>query len=78
MSAFDVTEGRRGVAQRVRPVDDRRELPGFNELLQNDQVLAEAINVSSEFLEFISMIDEKKIQIMNLHEVDHSEAAISR
>ena len=39
VSAFDVTEGRRGLVQRVRFVEDRCELPGFDKLLENDQIL---------------------------------------
>ena len=36
---FQIPEGLRGLAQRVRSVDDRCDLVGFNELFQNNQVL---------------------------------------
>ena len=39
VAPFDMTEGRRGLAQRVRAVDDRRELSGFDEFLQIYQVV---------------------------------------
>jgi hypothetical protein len=39
VSALDVAESRRGLVQRVLPVDDRSKLPGFDKLLQDDQVL---------------------------------------
>ncbi len=34
-----ITHSLRGLAQRVRSVDDRSDLPGFNKLLQKNQVL---------------------------------------
>ena len=36
---FQIPVGLRGLAQRVRSVDDRCDLVGFNELFQNNQVL---------------------------------------
>ncbi len=38
VSAFDVAEGRSGLVQRVFPVDDRCQLPGFDKVLENDKV----------------------------------------
>jgi hypothetical protein len=35
--AFDVAEGSGGFREWIRLVDDRRELAGFGELLQNDR-----------------------------------------
>ena len=39
MSGFDVAEGVRGFVQRVRPINNRREPSGLDELLQNIQIL---------------------------------------
>ena len=39
MSGFDVAEGVRGFVQRVRPINNRREPSGLDELLQNNQIL---------------------------------------
>jgi len=39
MSLSDMTDGLSGLAQRVRLVDNRCDLPGLNELLQSRQVL---------------------------------------
>src|SRR5262249_2080004 len=39
VSGFDVAKRRGGLVQRVFPVDDRLELPGFDELLERDKVL---------------------------------------
>lgn len=39
MSGFEITDRLRGLAQRIRSVDDWRDVSGVDELLQNDQVL---------------------------------------
>ena len=39
MSLFQIPDGLGNLAQRVRPVDDRRDLAGLDELLQELQVL---------------------------------------
>lgn len=39
VSLFQMTDGLGDLAQRVRSVDDRCDLSGFNELLQNKKVL---------------------------------------
>ena len=39
MSLFQIPDGLRGLAQRVGPVDDRRDLAGLDELLEDEQVL---------------------------------------
>jgi len=36
---IQIPEGLRGLVQRVRPVDDRCDSAGFNELLQINQIL---------------------------------------
>jgi hypothetical protein len=36
---FQIPDGLGDLAQRVRPVADRCELPGFDELLEDDQLL---------------------------------------
>jgi hypothetical protein len=40
MAFADMTDRLAGPAQRVRSVDDRHELPGFDESLQDDEVLS--------------------------------------
>jgi len=39
VSLAEVADGLGGLVQRVRPVDDRRDLPGFQELGQGEQVI---------------------------------------
>src|SRR5215216_2713986 len=39
VSLFQIPDGLRDLAQRVRRVDDRCDLPGFDELLEDDQLL---------------------------------------
>ena len=39
LSALDIADGVGGVAQCVRPIDDWCDLPGFDELVQDEQVL---------------------------------------
>ena len=39
VSLFEITDGLGDLAQRVRPVDDRCDLAGFDEVLESDQVL---------------------------------------
>ena len=39
VSLFEITDGFGHLAQRVRPVDDRCDLAGFDEVLESDQVL---------------------------------------
>ncbi len=44
--------------------------------LEAEERAAEAINASSDCLEFISMIDDREIQMMNLVEVNITESAV--
>jgi hypothetical protein len=48
VSRFEIADGFRGLAQRVRPVDDRRDLSGFDELLQGDHVLVADLREKQE------------------------------
>src|SRR6266545_6778737 len=40
VSRFHVAHGLGDLAERVRPIDDGRDLPGLDELLEHDQLLA--------------------------------------
>ena len=42
VSHFQIAQGFRGLGQRVRSVDDRPDLPGFDQLLQSQEVLLPA------------------------------------
>ncbi len=51
VSLFQIADGLGGLTQRVRSVDDRRDLSGFHELLQNNQVvLVDTRNEEEELL----------------------------
>ena len=48
-----IPEGLRGLAQRVRSVDDRCDLAGLNELIQNNQVrMVRNRNIRSSLLAY--------------------------